>query len=89
MIVDICNSTPANLLKLLSNVFFIYIGVTADCEYRMGEDHCRNTCTTEVLLLETRPHSRRNLRTFLMLNVNKSSAVAEMGDRAHNRHGPK
>jgi len=23
------------------------------------------------------------------LNQNKSSAVAEMGDRGHNRHGPK
>jgi len=24
-----------------------------------------------------------------MTDVNKSSAVAEMGDRGHNRHGPK
>ena len=24
-----------------------------------------------------------------MIMVNKSSAVAEMGDRGHNRHGPK
>jgi len=27
--------------------------------------------------------------TFSMLMNNKSSAVAKMGDRGHNRHGPK
>jgi len=26
---------------------------------------------------------------FVLRTTNKSSAVAEMGDRAHNRHGPK
>jgi len=30
-----------------------------------------------------------SLKIFLILYLNKSSAVAEMGDRGHNRHGPK
>ena len=28
-------------------------------------------------------------RKFFHVNLNKSSAVAEMDDRGHNRHGPK
>jgi len=28
-------------------------------------------------------------RLLVMTNVNKSSAVAQMGDHGHNRHGPK
>jgi len=29
------------------------------------------------------------IRLYLSGYMNKSSAVAEMGDRGHNRHGPK
>jgi len=31
----------------------------------------------------------RNVALCLVPNINKSSAVAEMGDRGHNRHRPK
>jgi len=34
-----------------------------------------------------RVHLFRSL--FLFMNINKISAVAEMGDRGHNRHGRK
>ena len=43
-------------------------------------DHATPSVTTD----------RTNIRsTAMRYNNNKSSAVAEMGDRGHNRHGPK
>ena len=42
--------------------------------------HIESSSAADTLDMRNRP---------TQINVNKSSAVAEMGDRGHNRHGPK
>jgi len=39
--------------------------------------------------LQTDRKDRQRTETVLQMVAQKSSAVAEMGDRGHNRHGPK
>jgi len=92
--VDYCNSlTPRSTQKRVTEVDLSRTELQASClSCRLrANTHAHTHAHTQHVLYDLRPRltslTDSNLRH--RSTTNKSSAVAEMGDRGHNRHGPK